>query len=94
MNPSHHLDIEPDHLIIIKQILHQYLPPEVNVWAFGSHVTGKAKKFSDLDLVLDAHNNSLKREIIINLAEKFDESDLPYKVDLVDWATLDKIKTH
>lgn len=59
--------------------------PEHTVWAFGSRVTGKAKPFSDLDLVIIT-DQPLSLECMATIKEAFDESDLTIRVDLVDWA--------
>ena len=62
--------------------------PEYDVWAFGSRVHGRnLKPFSDLDLVIiTAEPLDLLR--LADLKEAFFESDLPFKVDLLDWATV------
>jgi predicted nucleotidyltransferase len=41
------LNIEPRHLEIVKAILSKY---NYEFYIFGSRITDKAKKFSDLDL--------------------------------------------
>lgn len=79
------IDIEPRDLETVKEILLRHVPDQV-VRAFGSRVTGKAKKFSDLDLVVMGEN-PLSLSVVSALAEDFTESDLPFKVDVVDWAT-------
>ena len=60
--------------------------PEYEVWAFGSRVHGRnLKPFSDLDLVIiTAEPLELLR--LADLKEAFTESNLPFKVDLLDWA--------
>jgi predicted nucleotidyltransferase len=69
----------------VKRILTQYVP-EYTVWAFGSRVTGPAKTYSDLDIaILTDQPLSLERMATIN--DAFDESDLPIRVDVVDWAS-------
>ncbi|OOF78862.1 nucleotidyltransferase family protein [Rodentibacter caecimuris] len=79
-------DIEPKHLAIVQDILRTYLP-DYEVRAFGSRVKGTARKFSDLDLVVMSEQPlSLRR--FADVSEAFSESDLPYKVDLLDWATI------
>jgi len=55
------------------------------VWAFGSRVTGTAKPFSDLDLVIRTEQ-PLPLEKLAALNDAFDESDLTIRVDLLDWA--------
>jgi predicted nucleotidyltransferase len=65
-------------------IMSRYLP-EYDVWAFGSRVTGTAKPFSDLDLLIRTEL-PLTFEKMATLKDAFDESDLTIRVDLVDWA--------
>lgn len=79
------IDILPDHWIIVRDILRKHVPQYV-VWVFGSRARGTAKLFSDLDLAI-LTDQSLLLDVSAALAEDFSESDLPYKVDLVDWAT-------
>lgn len=79
------VDLAPHDRAEVARIL-QAQVPELEVWAFGSRVKGTAKPYSDLDLALiTAHPLSLERSGA--LREAFDESDLPIRVDLVDWAT-------
>ncbi|MDX3772611.1 nucleotidyltransferase domain-containing protein [Chromatiaceae bacterium AAb-1] len=66
---------------IIQQLLADY-----DVWAFGSRVKGTAKPFSDLDLaVITSTPLPISRQA--EISEAFTESALPWKVDVVDWAT-------
>jgi len=83
------LKVEPKDLRIIQRILRTHVPG-LEVWAFGSRVHGdNLKPFSDLDLVVISPGPpaSLK---MLDLKEAFTESDLPFKVDLLDWSTLDE----
>ena len=88
MNDKIH--IEPQHFNIIEQILNQYLPVHSKVWVFGSRTTDQIKKFSDLDLVIDAHGAPLSLATLADITHAFDESDLPYKVDIIDWNTVNE----
>ena len=78
------LDVEASHLALIQSILARHVPDR-EVWAFGSRTTGKARTYSDLDLCI-LGDRPLDPSVAAALAEDFSESDLPYKVDLVDWA--------
>lgn len=78
------IDLNPAHRDIVCDIL-KLLVPHYEVWAFGSRVTGKAKPYSDLDLAIITQQ-PLDLGTSAALAEAFAESDLPYKVDVVDWA--------
>lgn len=79
------LDIQSEELAIIKSILQQFVP-NYPVWAFGSRVKGTARPYSDLDLVIMTETplTFLERD---NLKEAFSESDLVWKVDIIDWAS-------
>ncbi len=77
------IDIRPHDLAIVKQILLDVLSTNIKVWVFGSRVTGTTKKSSDLDLAIDA-GRMLTRQENRDLSDAFDESSLPYKVDVVD----------
>jgi len=77
------LDLGNNELLIVKDILKRHVP-DATVWVFGSRATGRAKKFSDLDLCFKAPQ-PLSLDRISAMAEDFAESDLPWKVDIVDW---------
>lgn len=79
------LDVRPDHLAVVRAILQRNVPDHV-VWAFGSRVTGKAKSTSDLDLCV-VGETPLPYETSARLKQDLSDSDIPYSVDVVDWAT-------
>jgi type I restriction enzyme S subunit len=79
------IDISPDHWWIIRDILQAHVP-QYPVWAFGSRVKGTARPYSDLDLVI-VTDEPLALGVSAALADALSESDLPWKVDLVDWTT-------
>ena len=54
--------------------------------AFGSRVSWTARETSDLDLVLMT-TEPLDAMCMAKLREAFTQSNLPYRVDLVDWAS-------
>ncbi|MDF1684417.1 MAG: nucleotidyltransferase domain-containing protein [Legionellaceae bacterium] len=51
--------------------------------AFGSRVKGTHKPYSDLDLCYQAY---IPDAVIAEIEDQFEQSDLPFKVDLVSWA--------
>ena len=83
------VDLRPDHWAIVCSILRQHVPDR-EVLAFGSRATWTAKDYSDLDLAI-LGDEPLTRDATSALAEGFGESDLPFKVDVVDWAKIDNI---
>ena len=76
------LDLSPEDFRIVQRILGD-LAPGRPVFVFGSRVTGRARRRSDLDLAIDG-DAPLGRRIMADLREAFDESDLPIEVDVVD----------
>ncbi len=77
------MQLSPEHYKIVRDILHT-LVPERDVRVFGSRARGDAKPHSDLDLVL-LGSELLKGAIRAQLELAFEESDLPFRVDLVEW---------
>ena len=80
------LDLEEDQRVLVRSILAQHLP-HAQVWAFGSRVQGRAWKFSDLDLAIDA-GHVLDFRTMAMLKDAFQESRLPIKVDVLDLRTV------
>jgi type I restriction enzyme S subunit len=80
------IDLSPAHTAIIKQILAKELPNH-EVAVFGSRVTGTAKPYSDVDLAVIS-KDGLDKNKLWELREAFEESDLPFSVDVLDWNKL------
>lgn len=72
----------PAQLRIITGILAAYAPG-VEARAFGSRVDGTPKDYSDLDLAL-VGSARLDAAVMEALKEAFEESDLPFRVDILD----------
>lgn len=61
----------------------------IEVWAYGSRVTGEAHDGSDLDLVIRSHSlEALPAGLMIDLKKSIYKSTIPILVDLFDWARL------
>ena len=82
------IDLKPDHWSIVCAILRECVPDRT-VLAFGFRATRTAKEYSDLDLAV-LGDEPLSLDTSSCLTEGFSESDLPFKVDLVDWAKIDE----
>lgn len=80
---SQPIDINPTHLETIHRILDEHVP-DCEVRAFGSRAKWNASDYSDLDLAVvgDQH---LEWHILSQLKTAFEESDLPFRVDVLDW---------
>ena len=77
------MDIRPDHLEIVQGILREHLPVDVKVWVFGSRTNWTTKDSSDLDLALEG-DHKLSHKLLGALKDAFEDSTLPYTVDVVD----------
>ena len=74
----------------IKNIIFQFLDPEeYGVFIFGSRATGKAKKYSDYDIGI-LGTKSVPLNILAKINEALEESNLPYRVDVVDFSLVSK----
>jgi type I restriction enzyme S subunit len=77
------LDLTAEQLRQVRMILAAHLPGR-EVRAFGSRARGNAKPHSDLDLALmgdDPLSDLTRTELLAD----FEESDLPFRVDLLAW---------
>ncbi len=70
-------------LVLVKNIVTDHYETLV----FGSRATGKHREFSDLDICLKA-SEKIPDEEIAKLRFAFQESNLPYVVDIVDWSSI------
>ncbi len=78
------VDIRPDQLEIVQDILREHLPAGVKVWVFGSRANWTTKDSSDLDLALEGEGK-LNHRVLGALKDAFEDSTLPYTVDVVDF---------
>ncbi len=78
------IQLEEKYQNIIKNILQKY---PYSFYLFGSRAKGKAKKFSDLDI---GFFDPIPWNVRGHIDEDFDESDIPYTVDLIDLSLCDK----
>ena len=88
MSECPRIDMTTDHKQLVLDILRANLPPSAKVWVFGSRANGRARRYSDLDLAIDA-GRRLTFDEMARLSEAFSDSDLPYRVDLIDWHNID-----
>ena len=84
---THRIDLKPEYLEIITDIVGRCLLPHPKIWIFGSRTQSTAKPFSDIDLLIDIGRPVTIQELSA-LNNYFDESLLPYKVDIADACTI------
>lgn len=81
------LHLDPEHLRIVLEILHRHAPT-AQAYVFGSRAAGHAKPHSDLDLLL-REAGPIAPLRFADLCADFEDSDLPFRVDVLDYHTTD-----
>ena len=75
--------VTPQEMAIVLAIVQKHVP-HCDVLAFGSRVKGTHRTASDLDLAVKGREK-IPFSIISHMKEDFMESDIPYKVDVLDY---------
>ena len=73
---------------IIKMILKPYMDG-FDFYYYGSRVKGNFEKTSDLDILIKG-NNKFSYDLLETLKVLFDNSDLPFIVNFVDYYSIDE----
>ena len=82
------LDLPEKYLTQVQSLLRAHVP-DAEVWAYGSRVRGGSHEASDLDLVLrNPCDLSAATDGLSDLKEALIESNLPIRVDIMDWARI------
>lgn len=81
------INLEDQYFTVLKDIIRSYIP-DSKVILYGSRTKNKCKIYSDIDIAVIG-KNKLDEKLKRDMVEAFDESKLPYRVDIVDWFDLD-----
>jgi len=81
------IDLLQKHHLLIQSLIKKYLP-SVTVWVYGSRVKGTAQPHSDLDMIVFVTEQQKLQ--VSDLQEAFDDSVLPFRVDLFVWNDVPK----
>lgn len=73
------IQIQAKHKKIVEDILNKH---KIEVYVFGSRAKGTARPLSDLDLCI---KHKPEKSLVRKLQDDFEESDLPFKVDIIIW---------
>jgi predicted nucleotidyltransferase len=70
----------------ILKIIFQFLnKDQIDVILFGSMATEKQTQHSDIDIgIFSSHTNSTFESSLARINEAFEESNIPYKIDLIN----------
>ena len=80
--------ISPQERQTLVALIAHHLPKGTAVWAFGSRTQGTSRPDSDLDLVVFTRLEDARR--VNDFKEALDESQLPFRVDVLTWDRLAK----
>ena len=82
------LHLQRKHRQVLESLLREHLP-EVEVWAYGSRVTGRSHDGSDLDLALRGPElKKIPAGKLVDFEDAVRESSIPFLVEARDWARL------
>ena len=79
------IDLEKKYIDFIKQTVNKFLH-DYKLYIFGSRVKNRAKEYSDIDIAIDSFE--LTSEVKSKLEAYFENSTLPYEVDIVNLNTI------
>ena len=79
------IDLTADQYSTVVSLLRRHLPHTL-VWAYGSRVKWASRPESDLDIVAFCSSDDTRR--VVALREAFEQSDLPFRVDVLVWDSL------
>lgn len=73
---------------MVRDIINRHVPGR-EARVFGSRITGTFKPYSDLDIAL-VGPEPIAPAAMDRLREDFQQSDLPFRVDLIDWQAISR----
>lgn len=85
--------IDEDTKKFLRSVVYKYVDSSsVRAFLFGSRVTAASSKYSDIDLGLES-KDPIPYSTIVDMEDDFENSNLPYSVDIVDFSKVsDKFK--
>lgn len=78
--------ISAEQMLFLLNVIRESIP-DTTVWAFGSRITDKYRPMSDLDLAVLCDKKTARKNLPW-LNEALIESDLPFKVQVLDYNRL------
>ncbi len=82
---------EKDWLLLDKILIQPLKKHSVKIWIFGSRARGDHAQFSDIDILYSLPKGAtLPPGLLFSIKDDLEESNLPYKIDLVSEAEMAK----
>lgn len=83
--------LEQRYIDSILQILHKHIHQKnAKFYIFGSRSKGNYKEYSDIDIAVELSNEKLSTDILGKILMEFNDSTLPYEVDVIDLNAIDE----
>ena len=83
--------LDDRHLDFVLSVLKRNISDvDAKFYIFGSRVKGTNKKYSDIDIAIDLNGKKLDTSILGKILIEFQDSTLPYEVDVVDLNSIDE----
>ena len=83
--------LEDRHLDFVLSVLKRNISDvDAKFYVFGSRAKGTNKKYSDIDIAMDLNGKKLDTSILGKILIEFQDSTLPYEVDVVDLNSIDE----
>lgn len=81
------MNLEPKFILLIKNCIRKFFP-EAKIFIFGSRAKETNRQFSDIDIAIK--DSKINSSALAMARFELEESNLPYKVDLVNFDELDE----
>ena len=83
--------LEDRHLDFVLSVLKRNISDvDAKFYVFGSRAKGTNKKYSDIDIAMDLNGKKLDVSILGKILIEFQDSTLPFEVDVVDLNSIDE----
>ena len=76
--------------ILTEQVIDPLKAHNLKVYIFGARATGTNHPYSDIDILFDGETNPEIEKLVSKIRSKMEESNYPFKVDLVYFPHLAK----
>ncbi len=83
--------LDKRHLDFILQVLKDNIPQkDAKFYIFGSRAKENYKEYSDIDIAVKLPDKKLSADILGKILLEFNDSTLPYEVDVIDLNAIDE----
>lgn len=82
--------LEDRHLNFVRKTLSKYFAEGASIYIFGSRAKGTQKEYSDIDIAVDMNGTVISTDVLGKLLMEFEDSTLPYEVDIIDLNAIDE----